>query len=129
MIVRPETKHSGTFGITSLIGHMYEWFHRILLGRWVLIRSISLDEGFKSSSYLTETLLDPEFGHANEPNKAAVNKALNFKEEFWSWLERPDNRLRLIRFGTAMNGRKIMSSANSNTILQGPVILRIFIDQ
>ena len=93
------------------------------------MRSTSLDEGFKSSSYLTETLLDPELGHSNEPNKAAVNKALNFKEGFWSWLERPDNRLRLIRFGAAMNSRKSMSSANLNTILEGPVMLRIFVDQ
>ena len=33
----------------------------------------SLDEGFKSSSYLTETLLDPEFGHASEPNKSGID--------------------------------------------------------
>jgi hypothetical protein len=78
---------------------------------------------------LTETLLDPEFGHANEPNKAAVNKALNFKEEFWSWLERPDNKLRFVRLGAAMNSKKNMSSENSNAIHEGSVMLRIFVDQ
>lgn len=70
----------------------------------ILMCLCSLDEGFKSSSYLTETLLDPELGHANETNKTAFNKALDTEEDFWSWLEGPDNGLRLARFGAAMNG-------------------------
>ena len=77
----------------------------------------SLDEGFKTSSYLTETLLDPEFAHAYEPNKAAFNKAYNVKENLWTWFEAPDNRLRLARFGAAMNGVKNMSPVEA--ILEG----------
>ena len=73
----------------------------------------SLDISLKSSSHLTETLLDPEFAHAYEPNKAAFNKAYNVKEVAWSWLERPENRLNLIRFGAAMNGSKNASPANA----------------
>jgi hypothetical protein len=53
---------------------------------------------------MTETLLDPEFGHATEPTKTALNKALGFEGDMWSWLERPDNRLRRLRFGSAMTG-------------------------
>jgi hypothetical protein len=34
-----------------------------------------LEEGFKGSSYLTETLLDLEPGHTFEPDKTALNKA------------------------------------------------------
>jgi len=83
-----------------------------------------LDEGFKASSYLTETLLDPELGHASEANKAAFNKALNTEEVMWSWLERPDNRLRLVRFGAAMTS--VRNSTSSNAILEGSVILRVF---
>jgi hypothetical protein len=86
----------------------------------------SLDEGFKSSSYLTETLLDPEIGHASEVNKTAFNKALNFKEDFWIWLESPDNRLRLARFGAAMNGLGNMAPADA--ILEGSVMLHDFAD-
>src|SRR6266849_2377826 len=78
----------------------------------------SLDEGFKASSCLTETLLDPEFGHAYEFNKTAFNKVHNVKEDFWTWLEAPGNRLRLTRFGAAMNGLKNMSPAEA--ILEGP---------
>ena len=77
--------------------------------------------GFKSSSYLTETLLDPEFGHAYEPNKTAFNKAYNVNEDLWSWFERPENRLNLVRFEAAMNGLKNASSANA--ILKGSVTL------
>ena len=86
--------------------------------------SDSLDEGFKSSGYLAETILDPELGHASETNKTAFNKAHNTDDDMWSWLERPDNRLRLARFGAAMDGVKNMSTADA--ILEGSVILRRF---
>jgi len=82
----------------------------------------STDEAFKSSSHLTEALLDPELGHAYEPNKAAFNRAHNTKEVMWSWFEHPDNRSQLVRFGAAMNGMKNASPAN--TILEGLVTLR-----
>jgi len=86
----------------------------------------SLDEGFKASSYLTETLLDPEIGHASAVNKTAFNKAHNVDEDFWSWLDRPDNRLRHARFGAAMNGLGNMVSKDA--ILEGSVMLRGFAD-
>ncbi|KAF8486791.1 S-adenosyl-L-methionine-dependent methyltransferase [Russula ochroleuca] len=94
LLTNPESKHIGTLGITSLIEHV-------------------LDEGFKSSSYLTETLLDPQFGHAYESNKTAFNKVYNVEEDIWTWFEAPDNRLRLSRFGAGMNGFKNMSSPDA----------------
>ena len=81
----------------------------------------SLDMGFKSSSSLTETLLDPEFGHACEPNKTAFNKAYNVEEDIWSWSDLPENRLHIVRFGVAMNGLKNASPANA--ILEGSLTL------
>ncbi|KAH9179164.1 hypothetical protein EDB89DRAFT_1925708 [Lactarius sanguifluus] len=47
LILNPESKHIETFRLSSYI-------------------ELVLDEAFKSSSYLTETLLDSEFGHATE---------------------------------------------------------------
>ena len=79
--------------------------------------------GFKSSSCLTETLLDPELGHANEANKAAFNKAHSTEEDMWSWLEHPDQRLRLVRFGAAMTSASLTAS---DAILKGSVMLRGF---
>ena len=79
--------------------------------------------GFKSSSYLTETLLDPELGHAYESNKTSFNTAHNTKEDLWNWLERPDNRLRLTQFGVAMNG--IRNTTPVNAILEGLLMLCI----
>jgi hypothetical protein len=81
-----------------------------------------LDEVFKASSYLTETLLDPEFGHAYESNKTAFNKAHNVKEDMWTWFEAPGNKLRLARFGAAMNGLKNMSPVGA--VLEGSFRLR-----
>ncbi|KAI9440862.1 S-adenosyl-L-methionine-dependent methyltransferase [Lactarius indigo] len=90
LISNPKSKHIGTLGIASII-------------------EFSLDVTFKSSSYLTETLLDPEIGHATEPTKTALNKAFGVEGDMWSWLESPDNRLRLASFGAAMTGYKNVS--------------------
>ena len=81
-----------------------------------------LDEGFKSSAYLTETLLDPELGQSYKSNQAAFNKALNVKENMWTWFEAPGNRLRLVRFGAAMNGVKNIAPVKA--ILEGSFRLR-----
>jgi hypothetical protein len=89
-----------------------------------LMRFYSLDEGFKSSSYLTETLLDPQLGHAFESNKTAFNKAYNVEKELWTWYEAPENRLRLARFGAGMSGVKNVSSPDA--ILTGSILLRNF---
>jgi hypothetical protein len=61
-----------------------EFKYGLLTGRshsiLILVHINSSDEAFKSSSHLTEVLLDPELGHAYEPNKAAFNRAYNTKE-------------------------------------------------
>ncbi|KAH8978956.1 S-adenosyl-L-methionine-dependent methyltransferase, partial [Lactarius akahatsu] len=98
LISNPESKFIGTLGLTSLISHI-------------------LDDAFKSSSYLTETLLDPEFGHATEPTKTALNKAFGFKGDMWDWIESPTNRLRHARFGDAMINMTNMTPEDA--ILEG----------
>lgn len=110
----PESKHVGTDGMASIIEHGYELLTGFSKTVHILMGFNSLDSVLKGSSYLTETLLDPELGHANEPNRTALNKALNIEGDF---LESPDNRIRLARFGAAMNGLRNMSSADS--ILEG----------
>ena len=61
-----------------------------------------LDEGFKTSSVLTETLLDPQIGHSSDATKAAFNKAYNTDKDIWHWWELPENRIRIARFGVGM---------------------------
>ena len=123
MTVSPESKHTKTLGIASYIEMMSEFLTALLTGFRSSCILYRLDECFKSSSYLTETLLDPELGHANEANKAAFNKAHNTEEDLWGWLERPDQRLRLVRFGAAMTS---VSLTFSNAILEGSVMFRGF---
>ena len=114
----------GTLGMTSMMEFLYE----LLTGRshsiLILVYINSSDEAFKSSSYLLEVLLDPELGHAHEPNRAAFNRAHNTKEVLWSWFEHPENRSHLVRFGAAMNGLKNASPVNA--ILEGLVTLCYF---
>jgi len=66
------------------------------------LRSLSLDEGFKCSSYLTETLLDPKFAQATSSTETSMNKTFSYEGDMWSWFELPDNSSRLARFGDAM---------------------------
>jgi hypothetical protein len=87
----------------------------------ILLHFNSTDETFKSSSYVTETFLDPELGHAYESNKTAFNRAYRTKEEMWSWIEHPENRSHLVRFGAAMNGMK--NAFPENAVLEGQVTL------
>ena len=123
-IISPESKHIETLGITSLIEHVYGLRTKLSKRFQILMCLSSLDENFKSSSYLTETLLDPELGHASESNKTAFNKAFNCKDDIWTWAAEPENRSRIPRFSAAQNGLKNMSSPEA--ILEGSVILRGF---
>ncbi|KAI0064272.1 O-methyltransferase [Artomyces pyxidatus] len=94
LLKNPDTKWLGSPGLCSIVAHI-------------------TDEGMKISSYLPETLLDPEYGHSVSPNKAAFHKAYNTKSDLFQWLEEPGNESRLARFGTAMEGSKSMSPPNA----------------
>lgn len=74
------------------------------------------DQHFKASAYLTETLTDPETAYSDDLDKAAVNVAFDTKLDYWSWLELPEQRMRLTRFGMAMSNRQMW---DVTSILQG----------
>ncbi|KAM6499104.1 O-methyltransferase domain containing protein [Amanita muscaria] len=61
-----------------------------------------LDEIFKSSAYLWETLSDPQTGKSDEPGHAAVGKVLSNGKGFWEYLAQPDQEYRQKRFDMAM---------------------------
>ncbi|KAI0049517.1 S-adenosyl-L-methionine-dependent methyltransferase, partial [Auriscalpium vulgare] len=88
----------GTLGFTATLGHV-------------------LDEAFKSSSYLTETMLDPETAFSETTEKASFKKAFNTDDDMWQFFEKPGNEFRLARFGSAMDGVKNMTPPNA--ILEG----------
>ncbi|KAI0666975.1 S-adenosyl-L-methionine-dependent methyltransferase [Trametes maxima] len=104
----PENKHLGSNGISAFIG---------LMG----------DECFKFTSYMTEWLLpDTRIGSlivdakggfhrtqhtgtdvaAPTPYASPFNLAFDTKLNFFPWLELPENRARLHRFGRAMAGTR-----------------------
>ncbi|KAM6499102.1 S-adenosyl-L-methionine-dependent methyltransferase [Amanita muscaria] len=80
VIADPESKHTG---LPALAGH-------------------HLDEIFKSSAYLWETLSDPQTGKSDEPGHAAVGKVLSNGKGFWEYLAQPDQKYRQKRFDMAM---------------------------
>jgi len=58
MILSPESKHRGTSGTTSFLQHLYELLTGFSYDIQILMRFRRLDGGFKTSSYLTKTLLE-----------------------------------------------------------------------
>ena len=74
---------------------------------WLIFRTHSTDELFKSAAYLTERYLPtpPHKQKHNEPvMNAPFNVAFNTDMPYFEWLEQPGNELRLKRFGPAMTG-------------------------
>lgn len=59
-------------------------------------------EFFKGGAFLSETLRDPIFGHSDEANHSAFNKAFKFDVSFFEWMERPENKDVLSRFSLMM---------------------------
>ena len=61
--------------------------------------------------------MDNKLGASPEPNETAFNKVFNTSLPMFSWLELPENALRLKRFTIGMKGVQNLSSANA--ILDG----------
>ncbi|KZV60684.1 S-adenosyl-L-methionine-dependent methyltransferase [Peniophora sp. CONT] len=86
----PKGKHDNTTGIAAAIGH-------------------EADEAMKAVSYLTEAILDPVSGHANDIHDLGFNRALSTPKTMWEFYDIPSQDFRLRRFGTAMEGTKNMA--------------------
>lgn len=84
------------------------------------------DECFKSSSHLTDALLDPE-GTQN-----LFTRAFNTEEPMFNWFQRPENAWRIARFGMAMHGtsaaeppKLILTGFDWSTLPDGGVIVDV----
>ncbi|KIL66630.1 hypothetical protein M378DRAFT_160640, partial [Amanita muscaria Koide BX008] len=97
IIAEPENKHDNTIGFAALAGH-------------------HLDEIFKSSAYLWETLSDPQTGKSGEPSHAPIGRALSNGKGFFDYLAQPDQKFRQKRFDTGM--RAVHSLLSHKTFLQ-----------
>ncbi|KAJ7289387.1 O-methyltransferase [Mycena rebaudengoi] len=60
---------------------------------------LATNEGFKSSAYITDALLE-----SKEQLKVPFNRAFGTEETIFGWLERPENKDRLTTFSVAMQG-------------------------
>lgn len=85
----PEKKYDGTSGLLALM-------------------ECTLDEYFKASSYLTETMLDPATAKSDSTTQAAMNVAMRTSDDYWTFIDKPENAYRLRRFGVAMQGARVM---------------------
>ncbi|KAJ7027376.1 O-methyltransferase [Mycena alexandri] len=92
LYAKPHDRFSGTDGLTALVEFL-------------------TDDCFKSSSYMTDAMLDPS-GPAT-PHMLAFQT----DEAMYQWLEKPNNEPKLHRFGIAMQGTTVEEP--EDTIFRG----------
>ncbi|KAI5119287.1 hypothetical protein M0805_008066 [Coniferiporia weirii] len=80
-----EEKHVGTSGIAAMISHF-------------------TTHAFKSSAYLTDTVLNPDLTNSFDVDKTPFNLAYRTNLPIWGWFEQPENKAELRLFSLAMEG-------------------------
>ena len=69
-----------------------------------------LDECFKSSSFLRDSVSDPKTGHSEEPVDAPVSRAFSKRLSYVDLLLEPDQTFMSRRINVAMRGFKTLIS-------------------
>ncbi|KZV76743.1 O-methyltransferase [Peniophora sp. CONT] len=87
IMANPGEKHAGTMGAAASVGHC-------------------TDECMKSAAYMTEAIFNQSFAKTGEPNETALNIAFKTDLSGFVWLETPDNKHRLSRFGITMDAQR-----------------------
>ncbi|RDB28142.1 4-O-methyltransferase 1 [Hypsizygus marmoreus] len=98
ILANPSEKYHGTSGAVGYIGTF-------------------TDEVFKASSHLLEALEDHDSGSQYFANKAAFQKAFGTNQDYFGWLEGPQNTYRFNRYGACIRGTSLWDHPDS--ILQG----------
>ncbi|KAK6991803.1 O-methyltransferase [Favolaschia claudopus] len=91
---KPAEKFIGTSGLGAYLEHI-------------------TDEGFKSSAYMTDALLDPATAFSQEPTATPFCRAFSTTAPIFAWLENPENKDRLVRFGVGQAGSTKLESPES----------------
>ncbi|KLO19077.1 S-adenosyl-L-methionine-dependent methyltransferase [Schizopora paradoxa] len=62
------------------------------------------DEGLKGAASLFEVMTDPTLAFSGDPKDTGFSKAFNTQKSYWEFMEQPDQKARLYRFGVTMEG-------------------------
>ncbi|PIL26737.1 hypothetical protein GSI_11151 [Ganoderma sinense ZZ0214-1] len=87
----PEKKYDDTNGVPAIV-------------------PTTINEGFRSISYLSEWLLHPREG---SNSSSAFKYAYNTDEDMYTWLERPENSFRLLQVGRGMAAGSLVDGSTS----------------
>jgi hypothetical protein len=68
------------------------------------------------SPFMTQALADPKTGHTDSSTDTAFNIAFSTPDDWWTWLSRPENEFRNIRFVMSMDAT---SKLDKDSILEG----------
>ncbi|KAJ6602649.1 O-methyltransferase [Mycena vulgaris] len=91
---KPAEKFIGTSGLGAYLEHI-------------------TDEGFKSSAYMTDALIDPNTAFSEEPTATPFSRAFSTNAPIFAWFESPENQERLVRFGIGQAGSTKLESPES----------------
>ncbi|EJD00229.1 S-adenosyl-L-methionine-dependent methyltransferase [Fomitiporia mediterranea MF3/22] len=90
----PSTKHDNSNGMSGLAGY-------------------GADECLKSGAYLVEAMTEPDTKFSDEPNCAALQKAMKTTETLFEYYDRPTEQFRRKRFAIVMTTANRMHTPES----------------
>lgn len=64
----------------------------------------STDVDYKGAGCILEHLTNPGSAFEDDPKYSPMMSAFGEEKGLWEWLEQPSNKMRLHRFGVAMDG-------------------------
>ncbi|KAJ7342677.1 hypothetical protein DFH08DRAFT_811747 [Mycena albidolilacea] len=67
-------------------------------------------EGFKSSVYMTDALLDSATAFSRDPTATCFSRSFSTEAQIFGWFESPENKERLARFGIGQVGTTKLES-------------------
>lgn len=73
-----------------------------------------MDDTVAAATYgIPGILTSPNTKHSDEPSDTALNVLNKGNSVYWEWIEAPEQKYRLHRFGIGMQGYKVMQPPSS----------------
>jgi len=73
--------------------------------------NLRLDDAFKASAYLWETVSDPKTAKSGEATETAFSRAVGNGRAYWDFIGQPENAYKQRRFDIGMRGTQMFATA------------------
>jgi len=110
---RGPLRYAGSKGAAPFVGH-------------------TTDEVLRGAALLSDVLLDPKTAFSFDPAVTSTMKAVGYEGQYWNWVEQPEQKKRLHRFGEAMKNldtifpkEMIVDRYDWNSIPKGSLVVDV----